>query len=238
MATLLQIVTDFTERKALPVPTSVMGSTDPQIKQIRALLRTGCEDMSQRGRWERLINEASWVTAAVENQGTIVSRATNGFRWLLPETFWDRTEKLPLLGPLDSADWQVLKAIVITGPRYSFRFRQGTILVTPAPPANHTWVFEYVSKNWLLAVDGTTYRANFVADTDDILLPEQIVTADLEWRWLKAKGLSYEEDFNSAERLITNALGRDGGKPVLHLDDVGVEARPGIYVPSGNWTVP
>lgn len=238
MATLLSIVQDFCERKGLSVPTTVIGSADPQIKQIRAILRKGCEDMSQRGRWESLINEASWTTTAAESQGTIVSKATNGFRWLLPETFWDRTQKLPLLGPLDSADWQILKAIVITGPRYSFRFQQGLIKATPAPPAGHTWVFEYISKNWLLAVDGVTYKANFTVDTDDILLPEQVVTADLEWRWLKEKGLNYTEDFNSAERLIVNALGRSGSKPVLHLDDFGGEIKPGIFVPAGSWMTP
>jgi hypothetical protein len=236
VATLLEIVQDFCERKALPIPATVMGSADGQIKQIRAILRKGCEDMSQRGRWEALINEALWTTTNTESQGTIVSRATNGYRWIIPESFWDRTEKLPLLGPLDSADWQVLKAIVITGPRYSFRFTQGLIRVTPAPPADHTWVFEYISKNWIL--NGVTYKSNFTADDDNILLPEQIVTADLEWRWLKEKGLSYEEDFNSAERLIVNALGVDGGKPVLHLDDINLGAVPGIFVPSGTWMQP
>jgi hypothetical protein len=235
---LLTIVQDFCERKSLPSPTSVLGSADPQIKQIRALIQKGCEDLFQRGRWESLINEASWTTTATESQGTIVSRATNGFMWMLPETFWDRTQKLPLLGPLDSADWQVLKAIVVTGPRYSFRFMGGIIKSTPAPPAGHTWVFEYISKNWILQADGVTYLSKFAADTDNVLFPEQVVTADLEWRWLKEKGLNYQEDFNAAERLIVNALGRSGSKPVLHLDDFGGEIKPGIFVPSGSWMTP
>jgi hypothetical protein len=152
---------------------------------------------------------------------------------------WDRTEKLPLLGPTSPQSWQALKAIVITGPRYSFRFRGGNFLVTPAPPAGHTWVFEYVSRNFALDNDGTTYKSILEEDSDEILLPDQIVKADLRWRWKKEKGLAYAEDFNRAEELIANALGRDGSKPILRLDGEGDnDIRPGIFVPSGSWPLP
>jgi hypothetical protein len=127
---------------------------------------------------------------------------------------------------------------VITGPRYSFRLRGGNFMVTPAPPAGHTWAFEYITENWLQHVD-TTFGKLFTADTDIILLPDQIVAADLEWRWLRAKGLSYAEEFNSAERLIVDALGRDGPKPVLWMDFNGERnIEPGIFIPSGTWMQP
>ena len=239
MATLQEIVDSFTGEQGIPVPASVMGSADAQVLQIRRILERGLDDLSQRGAWERMVFEASWSSLAAESQGAITSLATNGFRYLIPETLWDRTEKLPLLGPIDSQGWQALKAIVITGPRYSFRLRGGLFLVTPAPPAGHTWVFEYVSKNFLLAVDGVTYRYRFVANTDDILIPDQIVQADLLWRWKKVKGLAYAEDFNTAERMIANALGRDGGKKCLVMDDnYGEGPRPGIFVPAGSWITP
>lgn len=236
--TLLETVTAFCQRTALSVPSAVIGSVDEQVIQIRALLEEGCDALAGRGPWEGLTNEASWSTTATENQGAITTLASNGYKYLLPQTLWDRTEKLPLLGPLDSQDWQSLKAIVVTGPRYSFRLRQGSFLVTPAPPAGHTWVFEYVSENWILQANGTTYLKAFAADTDTILLPRIIVNADLRWRWKKEKGLSYAEDFNAAERLIVDALGRDGGKPVLYMDNVGDRGiLPGIFVPSGSWPV-
>lgn len=236
MTTLLDIVQTLTQRQGIPVPTSVVGSVDSQVTQLMALLQEGLESVSGRGAWEYLINEATWTTTATENQGAISTLATNGYRYLLPQTLWDRTQKLPLLGPLDSADWQALKALVITGPRYSFRLRGGNFVVTPAPPAGHTWAFEYVSENFLLAADNTTYKSVFSADTDQILLPKQIVLADLRWRWKKEKGLTYAEDFNSCEALIVDALGRDGGKPVLDMGGCGDgNILPGIFVPSGSW---
>lgn len=236
MATLLTVIQEVALRMGIPKPATVLGSTDTQTLQLLSLLQEGLDALSDRGRWEGLINEASWSTTAAEDQGAVTTLASNGFRYLLPETLWDRTEKLPLLGPISSSEWQALKAIVVTGPRYSFRIRRGKFIVTPAPPASHTWVFEYVSENYILADDAVTYKKRFTLDTDTILLPEQIVEMDLRWRWKREKGLDYTEDFNTAERMINNALGRDGGKRVLFMDergDRGVE--PGIFVPSGSW---
>lgn len=237
MATLFATVTEFCQLKAIPVPLAVIGSVDKQVIQIQALLQAGLRSTSGRGAWERLINEATWTTTATESQGAITTLATNGFRYLLPQSLWDRTEKLPLLGPVDSQDWQALKAIVITGPRYSFRFRGGLFITTPAPPAGHTWAFEYVSSNFIRATGAGAYYQTFLADTDEILLPHDIVMADLEWRWNKAKGLTYAEDFNTFEMLVVNALGRDGGKPILDMgaSTTSGEIRPGIFVPSGSW---
>src|SRR4051812_30189023 len=119
MSTLIELITSLCERQALPVPTSVIGSTDTQIIQMKALLQEGLQSISGRGPWEGLTNEATWTTTATEDQGSIDTLAANGYRYLLPRTLWDRTEKLPLLGPTDAQDWQALKAIIVTGPRYS-----------------------------------------------------------------------------------------------------------------------
>ena len=107
---LIQAVTDFCERTGLPVPTNVIGSTDPQVMQLRALLKEGCEALADRGAWQTLKNEASWTTTNQENQGALTTLASNGFNFLIPETLWDRTQKLPLLGPMDSQDWQARPA--------------------------------------------------------------------------------------------------------------------------------
>jgi len=233
MATLLQLVQAFTTLKGLPVPATVMGSVDAQVLQIREILQSGLEDLSQRGQWQDLTREALWTTLNQEDQGAITTVAPGGFRYFIPDTFWDRTDKIPLTGPLTQQQWQQLKALVVTGPRYSFRVRQNHLLVQPPPPAGHEWAFEYVSDNFLL--NGVTYKNKFSDDADEILLPEAIVKADLHWRWKKEKNLPYAEDFNTAERLIVNALGRSGGKGRLYLHNTGRRPVPGIFVPIGSW---
>lgn len=232
---LLLTVQTFCRRQGLPVPASVFGSQDPQVAQLYTLLEEGCDELAQRGRWQRMVYETTWTSLALEDQGAVSTLAPNGFDFIIPQTLWDRTQKVNLLGPLDSAEWQENKAMVLTGPQYSFRIRGGKFLVTPAPPAGHTWAFEYKSENWILALDGTTYSRVFTADTNDILLPDKVVKADLRWRWKKEKGLGYAEDFKSCEDMVQNALGRDGAKRTLSMSQTEGEARPGVMVPRGSW---
>jgi len=100
------------------------------------------------------------------------------------------------------------------------------------------WRFEYESKYAILAVDGTTTKEFFTADTDTFLLPDQLLLMGLRWRWLREKGLDYGELFNAYERQVKDAMGRDGGKKSLAMDCDNREVRPGIFVPVANWVVP
>jgi len=238
MATLLEVVQTFAGRQGIDSPATVYGSTDVQVLQIMGLLNEGLLDLVQRGPWERLTFEASWTTTATESQGALTTLASKGFGFMLPSTFWDRTERLPLLGSATAMEWQALKGVAVQGPRYTFRVRGGELLSIPAPPAGHTWVFEYVGSKPILDADGVTYRESFSADDDDILLPTPVVLADLRWRWKKEKGLVYDEDFNTAERMIVNALGRSTGPRDLQMDGRSFDPKPGIFIPAGNWPLP
>lgn len=235
--TLLEIVQQFCGRQAIPIPNTVIGNPDTQVIQIVALISEGCESLRERGAWERMTYQAEWITTNTESQGDINTLAPNGYNWFLPKTLWDRTEKLPLLGPTSAMTWQALKAIVVTGPRYSFRLREGQFLTTPAPPAGHTWVFEYVSKNFIKL--GSVYKEIFTDDADEILIPDAVVKADLRWRWNAAKGFSYAEYFNSCEALLADTFGKDGGSPDVDMGLCNRDSnlQPGIWVPSGNWPI-
>jgi hypothetical protein len=223
-------------RFGVPVPASVLGTTDSQVLQMLRLLEEEGNDLSMRGEWEQLTLEASHATTAVEDQGALTGIATNGFRYIKNDTIWDRTDRLHVLGPVSSVNWQALKAVVTTGPRYQFRIRGGKLLVNPAPTAGHEWKFEYISKNWILGADGTTYKQYFTLDTDTILLPEDLVLMGLRWRWKKEKGLDYAEDFRTYEMQVTQQLGRNGGKPVIYMDGPSwYGPRPGVWVPDGSW---
>lgn len=237
--TMLSVIQNFCQRTGLPSPSSVMGTTDPQVLQVKALLEEEGNDLAQRGAWQGLTFQASHTTLALEDQGAIDTIASNGFRYIVNETIWDRTTILPVCGPLNSVEWQALKAVVTTGPRYQFRIRGGKLLVNPAPPAGDAWYFEYVSQYWILGANGTTYKQYFTLDTDTILLPETLVLMGLRWRWKKEKGMEYAEDFNTYEMQVKDAMGRDGGKTHLYMDNANWRGpRPGIWVPGGSWPLP
>lgn len=233
---LLALVQEFTARMGLPRPAQVAGSTDPQVQQILALLNETLEDIVDKG-WSALTQESTFSTVDGEDQGAITSLAPNGFKWILQETIFNRTLRLPLFGPIAASKWQALKALPNAGPFYKYRIVRDRLLFNPAGIAGHDCAFEYASSYCVLADDGTTYKPYPTADSDTFLFPDTVILAGLRWKRKYEKGLEYAEDFRRFEELIANAKSRDGGKPALSMDGEGCGFAPGIFVPSGNWNV-
>jgi hypothetical protein len=216
-----------------------MAATDTQMLQVKALLEEEIEDLASRAMWERQTLEQTFITIADEDQGALTSLISGGFRYILDQTIWDRTRRLPIAGPLDPRQWQALKARFVNGPYYRFRIRGGHFLVNPTPPAGESWFFEYITRHGILDADGVTTKASFTADTDTLLLPEPVLLMGLRWRWKKEKGMEYAEDFRTYESQVKDALGHDGSKATLCMDTAyQQEARPGVMVPEGSWNLP
>lgn len=231
---LLTIVQSVCERTQLPSPDTVMGSTDMQVVQMRALLEDEGKLLARRGDWQQLTREVTHTTLATEDQGAMATIAGDDFRAVNNETMWDRTDKLPV--PLiGSVAWQRIKATTGASPRFRYRIRTGNLLLTPTPPAGHTLAFEYQSKYWVLSSNGVTRQTTFSRDADTCLLDEDILALGLRWRWKKEHGLEYAEDFRDYEAMVTDALGRDGGKPIINMDGAAPDVRPGIIVQPYSW---
>lgn len=234
---LLELVQRFCKRTGIRAPTAVMDSTDAQIVQILALLEEEGNDLASRGTWECLLNEATHTTVAQADQGALADLAPNGFRYIVNQTIFDRTDQRPIWGPLSPQEHQLRLALTAVGPWHQFRIRGGKLLVNPVPAAGHTWAFEYVSENWILDGDSGDGKHYFTKDTDVTALPASLLLMGLRWRWLAAKGLEYAELMRTYELQVKDALSRDGGKPILNMGGTPQTLRPGIFVPEGNWNI-
>lgn len=232
--TMLSTIQYFCRRQNLPVPSTVYGSTDTQVLQMLAILEEEGADLSGRGDWQGLTREATHTTVATESQGAITSIATDNFRYIKTDTFWDRTEILPVY-VINGPEWQQVKAISVTGPRHQVRLRNNLLISNPVPPAGNTWAFEYVSWNWILDNDGTTTKQYFTEDTDTFLLPDTIILQGLRWRWKKEKGMEYAEDFMTYEKMVADALSRDNIKGPVNMGRREYKPRPSVFIPDGNW---
>lgn len=215
----MELIQRATNALGVPEPAVALASTDPQVIQLVELLNQEGRALASRYGWQALTFEQTFTTAAAEDQGALASLITGGrsLRYILNETIWNRTRREPCYGPRAARDWQAQKAFSVTGPYPEYRIRAGRFLMLPAPSAGETCAFEYVTKSWLTSAAADTYYQNAAADTDVALLDDELLLAGLEWRWRRAKGLSYAEEFSGYERQVADAMARDGTKASLSL---------------------
>lgn len=227
---LLELVQDVSDLLGIPRPASVIGSLDAGTRQLLQLANREGRELSARYPWQVLTREATFTTVATESQGTLASiiGATQTLRSVVGETLWNRTTGEPVCGPRDGRTWQAYKSQTFTSPLAEYRIRGDSLLILPAPTAGQTIAFEYVSGSWLTDSVGTTYRSAFAVDTDVVLLDAEIMRVGLEWRWLQRKGFEYAESFASYERMVADAMARDGTKPTIIMGDNSVHAEMAI----------
>lgn len=235
--TLLELIQKFTVRSGISKPSFIIGNPDPQVLQLQGLVEECLEELAQRTTWTGLNREAVFTTVAAENQGVITTLADKGFKWILNETIYNRTLKLPFFGPVGPSDWQTLQAIPASGPFHRYRIRQGSLLLEPNPAAGNTCTFEYASSFCVVNATGSTFKAYPTEDTDTFVLDDIVMLSGLRWKWKYEKGLDYAEDFNRFEEFVNNSAGRDGTKPTLSMNGASNTTQPGIFVPSGNWNL-
>jgi hypothetical protein len=214
---LLSLVQKFCERTAIKKPTIVVSSTDAKILQIKGLLEEEINDLASRHQWQSLTREALFTTIAAEDQGSIYTIADQGYKSIVNNTIWDRTDRLPC-AILDGQQWQTIKGFSNVGIRWKFRFRGDRLLLAPTPPAGHQWAFEYQSKWGIVDADTGLFKDSFTKDTDTFALQDTLHLEGLRWRWRREKSLDYAELFSTYELQVKAAMGEDGGAPNLNLN--------------------
>lgn len=237
---LLTVIQDHCRIHALNVPTAVIGGTDTTVQQLLGICQELVDDITDESKFQGITREGTFTMAASESQGKIQDLAgVEGFMWAYTETFFDRTLRRPLYGPLTEIEWQQVKAIPNPGPFYKFRLRGDKILINPVPATPFSEVyFEYASSWAILAVDGTTYKPRFTADDDSFVLPEKILRKGVAYRWKQIKGLPYQADEEKYYSLLNNYIVRNKVPRSYDISQTSLpDISPGICVPSGNWPV-
>lgn len=233
--TVATIVTDATERIAVALGgTTVFSNAGETAKQMRALANQDGIELMRRDTWEQLTTEKTFTALAQEEQtGAIPS----DFDHMLNETFYNRTRKRQVTGPLSPTEWQAQKSILATVLYDSYRIRGSAILMIPVPTAGDEYAYEYITKNWCESSVGVG-KPRFTADTDVSLIDEELITLGVVWCFLKAKGFDYAESFRTYELQVSQALARSGSKRTINFaqrTNYGRPRYPGVQ--DGNWNL-
>jgi hypothetical protein len=215
--TLLTICQDAAKLIGITAPDSVTSSTDTSTIQLEACANQEGRAQVQKYAWEVLIQEGSLTTKAAESQGAMTTIATD-FGRFSNQTLWNRTTDRQYFGPITAAEWQRILAVVSGGITNYFRIRGGNLLMHPTPTAGESVKFEYVSKNWVDTSGGTTANADkFSGDSQTTVLEEELVILGVVWRFLKIKGLPYEQQFIDYQNRLAEYSNHDGASPMLRM---------------------
>ena len=234
---LLTMITQCARRIGINAPASVSSSADPAVIQLMAIANEEGQDLASRYAWQALQTQSTFSTVATESQGVMTTLAGAGFRYIVNNAMWNRTLLRPVFGPLSPGAWQELKARNVTGPYNQFRIKGNELLFIPVPAASQTIAFEWVSRNWVNVTAGGTTAAAWTADADTGVLDEEVMTAGVIWRWQQAKGLEYAENYAKYERLVSDLMARDGGKPTLNMGTDFQSWPAGVFLPLGSWSL-
>lgn len=162
----------------------------------------------------------------------------SGYDRMISDTNWDRTDHWRNLGTKSSQDWQFLQGGIISiGPRERYRIYNGKFRIFQALTTVYNFSFEYVSNYWVCATgssEGT--KAQFTADTDTSVFPDDLMMAGLKFYFLKAKKLDYGIELGEFTRALSYTKAQDVPVSAMSLAPVGMNQLVGPWsVQDGNW---
>ena len=231
--TLLTICQDAAKLIGIPSPNAVTSSTDTSVIQLLSCANEEGKSLVQSYPWNVIVKEGSFTTAAAESQGAMTTIATD-FGRFSNNTMWNRTTNRKYYGPITDSEWQRLKATVSSGVTNYFRIRGNLLIIQPNPTASQSVFFEYISKNWVIASGSSANADKFSGDSQTSVLEEDLITLGVVWRFLKIKGLPYEQQYVEYQTRLADYQMQDGAKPILQMGG----PRAGILAvnePEGNY---
>ena len=203
------------------------ASTDDSYRQLRYLINTAGEELSQLYPWQFLRRVAD---IPIED-GVSEYDLPDDFLYLVNQTFWDHGNDNPVYGPLSAQQWTALEAgeILVGSDYYYFRLTQDQIhfypeTVTTALDAR----YEYVSRNWVEDSTNPGVKIDSIkTGSDTPLFNRTLLGRMLKVKFLEAKGFDTSKaqaDLNQAYELM---VARNKSAPVLNA---GRSRRGSFYI--------
>lgn len=196
------------------------GSTLTHFVQMRYLLQTAGEELCVVGyNWEFLKGSFSFVTVSATNPDGVYDLPSD-FLFMLNQTGWDRTNRVPLIGPLSDQEWTYLEGRnLVTQTIYAnFRFSIGKFEMFPSPPPDGLNItYEYQTKNWVQDASNPDVNKDAFSDGGDKpLFNKTLMSRLLKVKWLEAKGFDSTKAEDDLVQIYSALTGKDKGAQVVN----------------------
>lgn len=206
---LLTICQNAADEIGISQPSTIVGNTDSEARKLlRYSNRVGTRLM-KKVPWGVLRAEETFTALNQEIQTGILP---SGFDRFIPETFWDRTNRHLLSGPVTPVEWNSIKSANTVGGR-KFILRADQVHIYPIMSGGQVLAFEYVTENWVLNASSVA-KASFTVDTDTSRIDEELITKGVIWAFLQGEGLPYleaKQEFNDYFDIILENDQPDSG---------------------------
>jgi hypothetical protein len=137
------------------------------------------------------------------------------FERITNRTAWDKTKRWEALGPEDAQQWQWLKSgYISTGPRIRWRILDNQFQIWPPMNTQEYLGWEYKSKGWARAADGTV-KNSFTADTDTSVLDDRVIVLSTKLKYFQIKSFDTTSLAQEYYRYLNVAKAQDKGAPNL-----------------------
>lgn len=206
--------------------TDPYASSDPNILQLLALLKSGGRRLARLRDWTCLQKEYTFPTVA----STATYALPSDFKNMIPQTGWNRTTVWPT-NPVSPQRWQYLQAVPVTSTLYvEFRQKGGDLVITPTPTGVGTIAFEYASTSWVKPSGQTSPTTDLTAtNTDVVCFDNLLVVAMLKLAYLRSKKMDYSAEQEEYDSALAQAMSADATGPVLGLNGENETPLLGYY---------
>lgn len=176
------------------------SETDKDIVEIREFMNLSGQDIVRRADFSNII-----ANKFLGGDVAQVSMPSNFLRFVSG----GNAVKLNKSGVFSSlinvdndASWQLIKSIPSNNAKY-YHVAQGFMKFSPDLDADGAFI-TYISKNWIDDVD--TGKSEINDNGDILLIPEKLVHKGAVWRWLRKKGMPYEDHISEFEADLLTEL--------------------------------
>jgi len=224
--TFLEMGQQVAIKTRLDNPVELFGSTEEDAVLIRTCLQEAALlDVMRAENWEILRKRHTFMYTADEDEYDL----PDYFDRFINNTIWDLENNLPMEGPLNAQEWEILQSS--TGAAASitraFTVMRATgvdetkkvFVVYPEPTENASVVtvaYQYISSQYVYD-DADSLYTEFTEDGQYTMLDDEIVIIGTIVRVLDAIGMDYAEQQDRFEALKKDRIAKDGGAPNVNM---------------------
>lgn len=213
------IINDAAVEVGLTAVNDPFASTDPAFVQLCRLLTTAGRELIGVHQWQKFRGFHSITTSSLD---TGQYPMPDDFLYMLDQTGWTPTNRLPMGGPLSIQDWAF-----ITGSAWnqytiyvSFMENEGELWIQPNDPVPDAIdiTFWYMKNTWAEDTGGTAL-SRVTASTDTVYFPPVLIVKLLKLRFLEAKGFDTTSPLGQYNTALATWLPKDKSAPVLSMSN-------------------